>query len=192
MRTVLLLLLAASPSLAQDRNVSGGPLRADQACFDVLRYGLRIAVDPKQKRIDGALTTRARRVAEGERIALDLDPALAIGAVKVDGVALAAERAGGRFTIPVGAAVGGEFAVEVAYGGVPREARNPPWDGGFTWSQTKDGKPWIATRCQGEGADLWWPCKDHPLDKPDGFELWCTVPAGLVCASNGVQQGEPV
>ena len=45
--------------------------------------------------------------------------------------------------------------------------------------------------CQGEGADLWWPCKDHPSDKPDGFDLYCTVPAGLVCASNGTLQGEP-
>lgn len=186
MRSALLLLLAASPSIAQERNVSGGPLRADQACYDVLRYGLRVVVDPARKRIDGVLTMRARRIGAGERIALDLDPALALGAVKVDGAAVAAERADGRFTVPVAAAVGSEFAVEVAYGGVPREARNPPWDGGFTWSQTKDGKPWIATSCQGEGADLWWPCKDHPSDKPDTFDLHITVPEGLVVASNGV------
>ena len=172
------------------RNASGGPLLPEQACYDVLRYSLRVAVDPAQKRIDGVLTMRARRVAAGATIALDLDPALALGRVLVDGAQVAAERSGGRFTVPVAAAIGSEFAVEVAYGGVPREARNPPWDGGFTWQRTKDGKPWIATTCQGEGADLWWPCKDHPSDKPDGFDLWCTVPAGLVCASNGVQQGE--
>ncbi len=183
-------LLAVSLA-AQERNVSGGPLVPEQACFDVLRYALRIAVDPAQKRIDGTLTMRARRVAASERIALDLDPALAIGSVRVDGVEAAIARTGGRFLVPVTAAVGAEFAVEIAYGGVPREARNPPWDGGFTWAQTKDGKPWIATTCQGEGADLWWPCKDHPSDKPDGFDLWCTTPQGLVCASNGVQQGEP-
>lgn len=184
-------LAVAASAQAPARNVSGGPLLPDQACYDVLRYRLRIAVDPAQKRIDGVLAMRARRVAAGERIALDLDPALALGRVLVDGAAVAAERAGGRFTLPVPVAVGGEFEVEVAYGGAPREARNPPWDGGFTWQRTTDGKPWFATSCQGEGGDLWWPCKDHPSDKPDGFELWCTVPAGLVCASNGVQQGEP-
>lgn len=191
MRIAALLAVVVVPLAAQERNVSGGPLRPDQACYDVQRYALRVHVDPAQKRIDGVLTMQARRVAEGARIALDLDPSLAIGSVKVDGVPVEVERAGGRFTVPVAAAVGAPFAVEVAYGGVPREARNPPWDGGFTWSATKDGKPWIATSCQGEGADLWWPCKDHPSDKPDGFELWCTIPDGLVCASNGVQQGEP-
>jgi aminopeptidase N len=70
-------------------------------------------------------------------------------------------------------------------------AAHPPWDGGFTWSETKGGKPWIATTCEGEGADLWWPCKDHPSDKPDGVDLVITVPAGLVVASNGTLQGKP-
>ena len=65
------------------------------------------------------------------------------------------------------------------------ERPRPPWEGGFTWAKTKDGAPWIATSCQGEGADLWWPCKDHPSDKPESFDLHVTVPAGLVCATNG-------
>lgn len=190
---VVFVALGAAAARAQSpaRNVSGGPLAADQACYDVLRYSLRLAVAPATERIDGVLTMRARRIAAGERIALDLDPALALGAVRVDGREVAVARDGGRFTVPVDAAVGAEFVVEVAYGGAPRKAINPPWVGGFTWQRTTDGKPWIATSCQGEGADLWWPCKDHPSDKPDGFELWCTVPAGLVCASNGVQQGPP-
>ena len=66
----------------------------------------------------------------------------------------------------------------------------------FTWSsgssltryaatRTPDGRPWIATACQGEGADLWWPCKDHPSDKPETMDLRVTVPEGLFCASNG-------
>jgi len=64
-------------------------------------------------------------------------------------------------------------------------APHPPWEGGFTWAKTKSNKPWIATSCQGEGADLWWPCKDHPSDKPDSMDLYITVPSGLYCASNG-------
>ena len=57
--------------------------------------------------------------------------------------------------------------------------------------QTKSKQPWIATSCQGEGADLWWPCKDHPSDKPNGVDLHITVPKDLVVASNGTMRGKP-
>ena len=70
------------------------------------------------------------------------------------------------------------------YGGQPRIAPNPPWDGGFTWSE-HNGTPWIATTCQGEGADIWWPCKDHPSDKPESMDLSFTLPEGIVVATNG-------
>ena len=119
-RRVLVVVLAAVsgsavlPAQAPARNASGGPLAPDQACYDVLRYRLRIAVDPAQKRIDGVLTMRARRVAAGERIALDLDPALAIGGVRVDGQEAAIVRDGGRFTAPVAAPVGAD-AKEIVF-----------------------------------------------------------------------------
>ncbi|HKX46732.1 MAG TPA: M1 family metallopeptidase, partial [Planctomycetota bacterium] len=75
--------------------------------------------------------------------------------------------------------------VEVAYGGVPRVAPRAPWDGGFTWARTADGAPWIATTCQGEGADLWWPCKDHPSDEARSMDLRITVPETVIPATNG-------
>ena len=175
------------------RNVSGGVLRTEQACFDVLHYTLRLAVDPTAKTIDGTVQMRARCVAAAPVLLLDLDPALAVHAVRLGGKDVPYTREGGllRLTPATAPGIGGEFTVDVDYGGAPRVAVNPPWDGGFTWSQTKDGKPWIATSCQGEGADLWWPCKDHPSDKPDGFDLHVRVPDGLVVASNGVLVGEP-
>ncbi len=178
---------------AQGLNVSGGPLQPDQACFDVRHYRLEIAVEPQRQAIDGRLTMRATWLGGSGALALDLDRALDVRAVTMDGAPVAHRRDGGRIVIEPKAApgAGAGFTVEVAYGGTPREAKNPPWDGGFTWKQTKAGKPWIATSCQGEGADLWWPCKDHPSDKPDGFDLVCTVPEGLVVASNGVLHGEP-
>ena len=77
----------------------------------------------------------------------------------------------------------------VAYGGKPREAPNPPWDGGFTWSETPAGAPWIATSCQTIGADVWWPVKDHPSDEPDSMAINVTVPDSLVVAANGTLRG---
>jgi len=36
-----------------------------------------------------------------------------------------------------------------------------------------------------DGADVWWPCKDHPSDEPDSMALHITVPEPLIVATNG-------
>ena len=48
------------------------------------------------------------------------------------------------------------------------------------------GNHFIATSCQGIGASLWWPCKDHMYDEPDnGMIISLNVPGNLVAVSNG-------
>ena len=172
-------------------NASGGELIPEQAAFDVQHYDLVLAVDPEQRTIDGTLTMRALGTASSERIGLDLANQLDVSAVTVNGAEVPWKHNSGMIWITTEVTDGQELEVVVEYGGKPRRAPRPPWDGGFTWSKTKSGKPWIATSCQGEGADLWWPCKDHPSDKPDaGFDLHFTVPEGLFVASNGRLVGE--
>lgn len=74
----------------------------------------------------------------------------------------------------------------IHYEGHPTVARNAPWDGGIVWSRDSQGMPWISLACEGEGASLWWPCKDHPFDEPDqGVTLHITVPKGLMAVGNG-------
>jgi len=194
MKTALALALVGSLSpRLQDGggSTSGAPIEADQSCYDVRHYTLRLRVDPEEKRIDGSLAMSARMVAASPVVALDLDPTLEVASVTAtlsgEPLAVESERAGGRIRIRAAEPLpeGAEIAVEVAYGGKPRVAENPPWDGGFTWARTKKGEPWIATSCQGEGADLWWPCKDQPSDEPESMDLFITVPRDLVVASNG-------
>ncbi|MBK8979158.1 MAG: M1 family metallopeptidase [Planctomycetes bacterium] len=167
--------------------VSGGPLRADEACYDVRHVDLGVRVDPVARTIAGAMTMTATVVTATRRVGLDLDDDLTVDAVRVDGEPVAFERPPLRIDIPLtaGRKPGDELTIAVDYHGAPRVAPNPPWKGGFTWARTRDGSPWIATSCQGEGADLWWPCKDHPSDEADTFDLHVTVPKDLVCASNG-------
>jgi aminopeptidase N len=43
----------------------------------------------------------------------------------------------------------------------------------------------METVCQGAGAGLWWPCKDHLSEKPDSMRLSVTIPNGLSDISNG-------
>ncbi len=176
------------PAQAPLANASGGELRPAQACYDVLHYELALRVDPAEQRIDGSLQLRAKVVTTCSAIELDLDQALRVERVSVFDNAGLFTHQDGRIVIELGAEhpAGTELLLVVHYGGRPRVAKNPPWSGGFTWAKTGDGRPWIATSCQGEGADLWWPCKDHPSDKPDGVDLRITVPKDLVVASNGV------
>jgi len=174
--------------VAQPVQTSGGPLTATEAAYDVLHYDLALEVRPAERTIDGRSTMTARALEPASTIELDLDGSLTVAAVTSEHGPLRFAHANGRvridFAEPLRA--GERFAVAVDYGGAPRVAPRPPWEGGFTWSHTADGSPWIATTCQGEGADLWWPCKDQPGDEPESMDLFITIPAGLFCASNGV------
>ena len=178
---------------------SGGPLLPEQAAYDVTFYDLALRVDPAERAIAGTLTATARIVSPTAHFVLDLDPLLEVEAMTEQGdegatTALAFERRGGRLwaAFPSMKQPGETVAVEVVYGGQPREAPNPPWDGGFTWAETPSGHPWIATSCQTQGADVWWPVKDHVSDEPDSMAIRVTVPQPLVAAANGsLQQVEP-
>ena len=176
-------------ALVQDPKLdSGTPMPPEQACYDVLSYDLALKVDPDKRNIEGSLGMRARVLRPSETILLDLDDRLTVASVMRGKDALGFTREPGRIRIDVEGEfveTGHIFECTVLYSGVPREAVRPPWDGGFTWSKTKADQPWIATSCQGEGADLWWPSKDQPDDEPESMDIRITVPEPLICASNG-------
>jgi aminopeptidase N len=76
--------------------------------------------------------------------------------------------------------------IVVYYHGEPKEAKRPPWDGGFVWKTDENNNPFIATACQGVGASIWWPCKDHQSDEPDsGMNITLIAPDTLCAVSNG-------
>ena len=188
---------AAAPSTAQTRDPydSGGVLTSDQAAYDALHYALDVRVEPADSSIAGSLTMTALLVSPATEIGLDLDPLLEVLSVEVQAGsgfdAAAWTRDGGRITVPLPeeARPGEIFEVRVEYGGMPRVAPRPPWDGGFTWARTDDGSPWIATSNQMIGADVWWPVKDHVSDKPDSMSIRVTVPEPLFVATNGRLRG---
>ncbi len=170
---------------------SGGVLLPEQAAYDVGACELNLQIFPDKKSIDGTATIEALVRAPLDWLVLDLDPRFKVTQVRTGtgGVANNAnfEWRGARLWINLGGTkpAGTKLVAAIDYSGVPPEAVKPPWDGGFTWSKTKDGQPWIATTCETEGADLWWPCKDHPSDKPESFTLRIRVPEPLVVATNG-------
>lgn len=165
----------------------------EQAAYDVKSYDLALSVNPHEQSIKGVLTAHALIVNPTKWFVLDLDTPLVVDSVALVNAkgkriqALKFERRETKVWIDFSSTkkVGDEVRVSVSYGGQPRVAPHPPWVGGFVWSQTADGQPWIGVACQNDGADLWFPVKDHPSDEPDTVSLHLTVPQPLVVASNG-------
>lgn len=172
---------------------TGGPLMPEQAAYDVKSYDLDLRVDPAGQSIKGVHTTLALIVHPTKWFVLDLDTPLQVDSVGlVDPVRkkpqqLKFERREGKLWIafPSTRQPGESVRVAVAYNGKPRVAPRPPWVGGFVWSKTASGETWLGVACQMDGADLWFPVKDHPSDEAETVSLHFTVPQPLVAASNG-------
>jgi aminopeptidase N len=190
-----MLAICISPSRAQVGIYdTGGPLMPEQAAYDTKFYDLALQVFPDEQRIAGRLQVTAQVVQPIYWLVLDLDTLLAISAVQENGQFRTYQRRGGKVWIDLQQTrqPGSQFTVQIDYNGKPRPAPRAPWQGGFSWAKTSGGAHWIATTCQSDGADLWWPCKDHVSDEPDSMRLHVRVPDPLVVASNGrLERTEP-
>jgi aminopeptidase N len=173
---------------------SGSPRAPEQLAVTFEKVDLALRVDPATKSIQGDASLTFLLKEPLTRIAVELDRNLPIDSASVDGVTLAPTAISnpeGRvyLTLPSPLPAGARTIVRIQYHGVPHVAKHAPWDGAFTWSQTADGQPWIATTVEGEGCDMFWPCIDHPMGKPQLIDLHITVPSPLVVAGNGVATG---
>jgi aminopeptidase N len=172
---------------------SGGPLAPEQAAYDVRRYELAIAVDPAARRLAGRAVVHVAATAPLAELVLDLDRRMKVARVALDGRPADFRHRRGKLRVPLAAplAPGARTAVAIDYAGSPKVSAAPPWLDGFVWETTADGAPWVAVSTQVDGADLWFPVKDHPSDEPDeGMTIELTVPAGLVGLANGAKTGE--
>jgi aminopeptidase N len=76
-------------------------------------------------------------------------------------------------------------SITVFYRGNPTVAVNPPWEGGFSFAKDKEDRDWVGVSCEGIGASIWYPNKDHLSDEVDSMRIYCEVPQGLTCIANG-------
>ena len=165
-----------------------GSITPERAWWDLNFYNLKIKVDPTAKTITGSNEIRYKVLQSNQVLQIDLQPPLQIDRIEQDGQPLTADKQGRNayfIHLQKPQTVGSMQSVTVWYSGKPQVARRAPWDGGFSWSQDASGKPFVATSCQGLGASVWWPCKDHMYDEPDSQAISITVPQGLMDVSNG-------
>jgi len=199
----LIVLLTFRFSLAQDSLVfeSGGELTPELAATNVYFYDLDLKVNPADSTVSGTVDVHFKTVHPSNKIALALDPRMDIDRVELlsktdadESEILEIERIENDRTFYVyfkkTLQPGNHELIRITYGGQPRVAPNPPWDGGFVWSRTPSDDPWIGVAVQTAGAWIWWPNKDHLSDRADSVAINLTMPDDLVVASNGHLRGE--
>ncbi len=196
LKTVLLVFLLTVPVLTQREfsvrpTETGGPLMFEQAVYDVQDYAISLSVDPKTKTIAGTTVMTARVVIPTNVIVLDLDTPYTVSKLTDGKSDLRYERKGDKIWIwfPMTKQVGDEIKTSIIYSGTPRVAPDPPWIGGLMWEKTPGGADWISVALQNDGADLLFPCKDHPSDKASTASMRITVPDTLVAVGPGKLQG---
>ncbi|MDG5766421.1 M1 family metallopeptidase [Balneolales bacterium ANBcel1] len=174
---------------------SGGVLLEEQSRYDVQSYDIDLYVDPSEKSIYGSVITRISVLEPTDKFVAHLDTVFATHRVmwvrmQTQPVPLEFRHEQGLVIaqLPEELQPGDVADIEITYSGSPRQAPNPPWEGGFTWAETEEGITWVGVSCQMNGADIWWPVKDHPSDRPESVSMKVTVPDGLTALSNGVLQ----
>lgn len=163
-----------------------GMLRAERTCYDVHFYDLTVDVFPEDRRIEGKVEVHYNAVADFSRLQVDLFANMELTTVRFQGEKLSFERIDNAIFIDFPLqSKGTRGSFDMEFQGTPIAAENPPWDGGFVWRQDPEGKPWIGVACEGIGASLWWPNKDHLSDEPDSMRIHIGVPKDLFAVANG-------
>lgn len=165
-----------------------GMLRPERSCYDVSYYELDLDVDVEKRYLKGR-NRMHYRIKNGFNIfQIDLFANMQIDSIlHRSGRSLSFFRKANAVFVDFGEMqkAGEKDYIDIYYQGKPIAAKNPPWDGGFSWAKDALGAPWVGVSCEGIGASLWWPNKDHLSDEPDSMRIRCTVPKGLRCIANG-------
>jgi len=157
-------------------------------CYDVTFYDLNIAIDEVERSIEQSTNIiHFDIIKQCSIIQVDLASNMEIMSIKFEGNELKFEREIDAVYVYFNRTLnkGESHKISVLYGGYPKVAKNPPWDGGFSWEKDFNGNPWIGVSCQGLGASTWWPCKDHQSDEPDSMRIKVAARYPLKIISNG-------
>jgi aminopeptidase N len=164
-----------------------GSITPERAWWDLTYYHLDITVNPSDSTTYGTNTVMYRVINPAKLMQIDLQEPLNLTSAVQNNKVLKMKREGSVYWIELAEkqVQGKIYSVVLTYGGKPRVSTRPPWIGGITWKKDKNGLPFIASACQGDGASLWWPCKDHMYDEPDSMLISVNVPENLIDVSNG-------
>ena len=164
-----------------------GSITPEREWWDLTYYHLDIKVEPDKKFISGSNTVGYRVLNSNKMMQIDLQEPMKITSVEADGKSLKFNRDGNAYFIELEQKQKKNDInyIKINYEGFPKEAIRAPWDGGLSWTKDENGNHFIATSCQGLGASIWWPNKDHMYDEVDSMLISVNVPKNLTNVSNG-------
>lgn len=165
-----------------------GSITKERIWWDLLKYDLTVKVNPDEQFISGSNTIQYKVLEKASVMQIDLQAPMKIDKVTQGEEELEVVHDGNAHFIQLKQIqnVGSTGELTIAFSGNPQVAKNAPWDGGFSWKKDSNGNHFVATSCQGLGASVWWPCKDHMYDEPEnGMMIHIEVPNNLVGVANG-------
>ncbi|WP_316786537.1 M1 family metallopeptidase [Pedobacter frigiditerrae] len=164
-----------------------GMLTPLRMCYDINYYHLDVKINMDDKSVSGSNEFKFTATQDFNKLQFDLFANLKIDKIIYKGTEVPYTREFGAVyvTFPKTIKKGSKDSFTVWYNGNPPIARNPPWDGGFIFKKDKSGNPFVSVACQGLGASVWWPNKDHQSDEVDSMLISITVPKDLDEVSNG-------
>jgi aminopeptidase N len=195
---LLIGLFTTAQPLVNESDTLRGSLNENRDWFDIKRYVIDVTPNYESKSIVGVVSWKALAVKPSKQIQIDLQSPLEIDSIllwpnvndSVNAIRLKFTRSNNIAIAQIEKQIpkGKQFGLTIFYHGVPKEAIRPPWDGGWIWKKDANGQPWMSVACQGLGASVWYPCKDHQSDEPEeGAQLTIQVPKdkNLIAIGNG-------
>ncbi len=188
--TLITCMLVATSVYAQTftrQDTLRGSITPERAWWQLESYDLDIKVDPEAKTIAGKNTIGYTMLQSYNVMQIDLQEPMQLTKAVQNGSELPIKHDGNAhfITLLANQKIGDRNAVTVFYEGKPRPAKNAPWDGGISWKKDANGKHFIASSCQGLGASVWWPNKDHMYQEASNMHIRVNVPSDLMNISNG-------
>ena len=164
-----------------------GSITPERVWWDLVYYHLDVTVQPEDSSFSGTNLVQYRVVDSNQILQIDLQPPMKIEKITQKNVEQHFTKDGNAWFVELKEPQNkGEIKeLLIKFSGKPKISRRPPWDGGVSWKKDKNGNHLIVTANQGDGASLWWPCKDHPYDEPDSMLISVTFPGDLMNVSNG-------
>ena len=196
-RLIILLFIALNQTYAQGifddklptsrQDTLRGSITPERAWWDLTYYHLDIKVEPDKKYISGSNTVGYKVLESNKVLQIDLQKPMNITSITSKNKELKFTREGNAYFVELRKKQkkGDVNYIKINYEGFPKEAIRAPWDGGLSWKKDENDNHFIATSCQGLGASVWWPNKDHMYDEVDSMLISVNVPKNLTNVSNG-------
>ncbi|MBA4321935.1 MAG: peptidase M1, partial [Odoribacter sp.] len=142
------LILAQTPKFTHQDTLRGS-ITPERSWWDLTYYHLDIVVNPADSTIKGTNTVFYRVLTPACLMQIDLQPPLVLSKAVQNGKSLKILKEGNAHFIELAEKqeTGSINSVILTYGGRPKIAARPPWDGGITWKRDKNNLPFIGSSC---------------------------------------------